>query len=60
VKRFFCPKCKKFVDEIYIDYFKGFANVCKKCGSRLMKIDDLNKKDFKKLIKDFKKRTRIK
>ena len=43
-----------------IDYFKGFVNVCKKCGSRLMKIDDLNKKDFKKLIKDFKKRTRIK
>jgi len=60
VKRFFCPKCKKFVDEIYIDYFKGFKNVYKKCYYKLRKIDDLKKKDFKKLIKDFKKRTRIK
>ncbi len=56
VKNLFCPRCRKFVDEIYIDHFKGFTNVCKKCGSHLMKLDDLSEKDFNKLTKNFKKR----
>jgi hypothetical protein len=57
VKKWYCLNCKKFVD-IYLDYFKGFARTCKGCGSsRLMELNNVKKKDFKKLIKDFQEKT---
>jgi DNA-directed RNA polymerase subunit RPC12/RpoP len=55
--KWFCLNCKEEV-KTYMDIFKGFALCCKQCGStRLMKLEDMKEEEFKKLVKDFKKRT---
>ena len=56
-RKWFCLNCKKFV-KTYIDIFKGFALGCKECGSsRLMKLNDMNEEEFKRLVENFKERT---
>ena len=56
-KRWFCLHCKKFVDT-YIDIFKGFALSCESCGSsRIIQLDKIDSKKFKRLVEEFKDRT---
>ena len=53
----FCLDCKRKV-EVYQELLRGFAPTCKNCGgSRLMAMEKVEKGDFKKLVKEFKKRT---
>jgi DNA-directed RNA polymerase subunit RPC12/RpoP len=57
MKKWYCLNCKKFVNT-YIDIFKGFTLSCNECGSsRLMKLEDIEGEKFKKLVKNFKKKT---
>ena len=57
MSKFYCLDCRKLT-KTYMDIFKGFSLCCKKCGSlRLMKLDEMNKEEFNKFVKEFKKRT---
>jgi len=41
-----------------MDIFKGFSLCCKECGTtRLMKMDEMEPKEFEKFAEEFKKRT---
>jgi len=41
-----------------MDIFKGFSLTCKECrGTRLMKLNKMNDKEFDKFVKEFKNRT---
>jgi len=56
-KRWYCLRCKEFVD-VYIDFFKGFSMSCKKCGgSRIIELKDMDDAKFKRLVKEFKDKT---
>ena len=53
----YCLNCKKEVDT-YMDIFKGFALCCSECkANRLMKLEDMDKKDFDRFVKEFKEKT---
>ena len=57
MSKWFCINCKKAVDT-YMDIFKGFSLCCKECGTtRLMKMDEMEPKEFEKFAEEFKKRT---
>ena len=57
MSKWFCLDCKKEVD-VYPELLKGFSPTCKNCGgNRLMKLDEIRENEFKKLVKEFKKRT---
>ncbi|MEM5793494.1 MAG: hypothetical protein QXY45_04045 [Candidatus Aenigmatarchaeota archaeon] len=57
MKRWFCLDCKREV-EVYPELLRGFSPTCRRCmGTRLMTLEDVDEKEFKQLVKDFKKKT---
>ncbi|NCN38975.1 MAG: hypothetical protein COY38_02990 [Candidatus Aenigmarchaeota archaeon CG_4_10_14_0_8_um_filter_37_24] len=57
MSEWYCLNCRKVV-ETYMELFKGFAPTCKECGSsRLMKLDEMNEKEFNEFVEEFKKKT---
>ena len=53
-KEYYCLDCKKFVKVHILPWGTGFK-VCAECwGNRIIELEKLNEKEFKKLVKKFK------
>ena len=56
-KQWFCLNCKKLVDVHILVYGTNFK-VCKECWSnRVIELEKMDKKEFEKFVKKFKKET---
>jgi DNA-directed RNA polymerase subunit RPC12/RpoP len=55
-KEYYCLNCKKQVDVHLLGYGTNFL-VCKQCwGNRVIKLEKLNRKEFKELMKKFRQK----